>query len=139
MMKWRFGKIAAELNKLNAGICGFQEVINGNNIEDTSYQIAYHLRNISGLTYTTHWLYCHDFNEVYPEGLSILSCHPMSLPVSIDLNEDLSCGFPPLLKRFALVCEFEIFNHKLLFITLHLDHHKKRKLRTFSGRKVIKK
>jgi len=136
--EWRFGKIAYELSKRDAHICGFQEVINGNGVEDTSYQVAYHLRNITGLPYNTHWLYCHNFNETYPEGLSLLSSYPITSPVRIDLNEKLSCKENPLLPRFALSCEFKIGHHKILFTTLHLDHHKERTLRASQAEKLIK-
>ena len=135
--EWRFGKIAYELNKLNAHICGFQEVINGNGVEDTSYQIAYHLRNITGCSYKTHWLYCHHFNEIYPEGLSVLSPYNIEKATGIDLNKKLSCKITPLMPRFALSCEIEIFNKKILFTTLHLDHHKNRNLRTSQAKKLL--
>jgi len=134
---WRFGKIASELARLNVHICGFQEVINGNGIEDTSYQVAYHMNNITGLSYSTHWLYCHNFNGVYPEGLSILSSYPIINPLRIDLNEDLSSRLKPLLTRYALSCEINVGEGKVIFTTLHLDHHKERILRTSQAEKLV--
>jgi len=135
---WRFGKIAFELAKVKADICGLQEVINGNGIEDTSYQIAYHMNNITGLPYTTHWIYCHDFNDTYPEGVSVLSCHGISNVRKIDLNNELSCKFKPLLTRYALSAEILFGKEKILFTTVHLDHHKDRKLRASQAEKLIK-
>jgi endonuclease/exonuclease/phosphatase family metal-dependent hydrolase len=135
--EWRFGKIACELSKLEAQICGFQEVINGYGIEDTSYQVAHHMKNITGLPYTTHWLFCHFFNDIYPEGLSIMSHYPMINPVRIDLNENLSCKEKPLLTRFALSAEIDTGKEKILFTSLHLDHHKDRKLRTSQAEKLL--
>lgn len=135
--EWRFGKIAYELSQHETDICGFQEVINGYGIEDTSYQVAHHMKNITGLPYTTHWLFCHYFNDIYPEGLSIMSHHPMVNPVRIDLNENLSCKAKPLLTRFALSAEINIDGKKLLFTSLHLDHHKDRILRTSQAEKLL--
>ena len=135
--EWRFGKIAYELSQHETDICGFQEVINGYGIEDTSYQVAHHMKNITGLPYTTHWLFCHYFNDIYPEGLSIMSHHPMVNPVRIDLNENLSCKAKPLLTRFALSAEIDIDGKKLLFTSLHLDHHKDRNLRASQAEKLL--
>lgn len=135
--EWRFGKIAYELSKHETDICGFQEVINGYGIEDTSYQVAHHMKNITGLPYTTHWLFCHYFNDIYPEGLSIMSHYPMINPVRIDLNENLSCKVKPLLTRFALSAEIDIDGKKLLFTSLHLDHHKDRNLRASQAEKLL--
>ncbi len=135
--EWRFGKIAYELSKHETDICGFQEVINGYGIEDTSYQVAHHMKNITGLPYTTHWLFCHYFNDIYPEGLSIMSHYPMINPVRIDLNENLSCKVKPLLTRFALSAEIDIDGKKILFTSLHLDHHKDRNLRASQAEKLL--
>ncbi|MGV8124444.1 MAG: endonuclease/exonuclease/phosphatase family protein [Candidatus Xenobiia bacterium LiM19] len=119
----RFPEIAAELAFHNVDICGLQEVICGSGIEDTSYQIARHASSYDGATFSTYWAYCHKFYDRYPEGISILSRYPIENPQIISLDVTLKKGAKPLMPRYALAAEIGVRGHRVLFTTLHLDHH----------------
>lgn len=127
---WRFQEIAGELAFHRIDICGFQEVVRGNGIEDTSFQIARHIHKLTGDYYWTYWAYCHPFFDLYPEGISILSKYPIENPRVLDLKASLSNGARPILPRFALSAEFSVKGRRILFVTTHLDHHPDQKLRT---------
>jgi maltose 6'-phosphate phosphatase len=126
----RFPQIAEELIEQNVHICGFQEVIRSSDIEDTSFQIARHMGNLTGREHFTYWAYCHPFFDRYPEGLSILSCFPINNPRIIDLTVRLKNGAQPLLPRIALSVELRRAENRIIFVTLHLDHHPQASLRT---------
>ena len=126
----RFQQIAGELAYYDIDICGLQEVINGNGIEDTSFQVARNLYKLTGNYYWSYWAYCHPFYDLYPEGIAILSRHPIQKPTIIDLNVSLRKKLQPLLPRVALSAEFELKGRRLIFTTTHLDHHPDEAVRT---------
>ena len=130
----RFYEIARELNYYGVDICGFQEVINGNGIEDTSFQTAKHLMNMTGRQWYTYWVYCHPFFDKYPEGISVLSGVPLSEIAIIDLNKIKA---RPLMQRYALAVTAEFGEKRIRFVTTHLDHHKKAQVRTEQAKKII--
>jgi endonuclease/exonuclease/phosphatase family metal-dependent hydrolase len=136
--RWRFQEIARVLLEHRVEICGFQEVIKGGGIEDTSYQVARCMKDCSEDTYQTWWAYCHPFYGRYPEGISILSRLPMENPAIIDLNVTIKKGIKPILPRFAVAAEFRIGEKLLLFATLHLDHHHAATLRTAQAVKLLR-
>lgn len=121
--KNRFPEIAMELYRNNVDICGFQEVVKSKDIEDTSYQIARHLQNISGDNFKTYWVYCHPFYDKYPEGISIMSRFPIENPIVIDLDVTIRKRIKPHMPRVALAVQVNARGRKILFITTHLDHH----------------
>lgn len=126
----RFPEIAAELAFHSVDICGLQEVISGCGIEDTSYQIARHVSSSDGATFSTYWAYCHKFYDRYPEGISILSRYPMENPQILSLDVTLKKGAKPLMPRYALAAEIGVRGYRVLFTTLHLDHHPLPTMRT---------
>jgi len=133
----RFPEIAAELAYHNIDICGLQEVICGCGIEDTSYQIARHLSCFSGARFSTYFAYCHKFYDRYPEGISILSRYPIQNPQILSLDVMLKKGEKPLMPRYALAAEIDVRGHRILFTTLHLDHHPMPSIRTAQAAALI--
>lgn len=134
---FRFPEIAAELAFHNVDICGLQEVISGDGIEDTSYQIARHISSSDGTTFSTYWAYCHRFYDLYPEGISILSRYPIENPQILSLDVTLRKGAKPLMPRYALAAEIDVRGHRVLFTTLHLDHHPLPTVRTAQARVLV--
>lgn len=134
----RYEEIAEELASQRIDICGLQEVVKGNGIEDTSFQIARHLYRLTGDYYWTYWAFCHPFFDKYPEGLSILAKYPFENPTIIKLDVSLKSGAKPLLPRVALSVECVIKARRIRFITLHLDHHPDPELRTAQASVLLK-
>ena len=135
---WRFQEIAEELARHQIDVCGLQEVVKGDGIEDTSFQIARHLYRITGNYFWTYWVHCHPFYDRYPEGISILSKYQFENPEVIDLAVTLSKGDRPLLPRFSLIAGFTIKGRKLLFCTQHLDHHPNPQIRAAQASLLVK-
>ncbi len=133
----RFPEIASELAYHQVDICGLQEVICGNGIEDTSYQIARHISSSDGARFSTYWAYCHKFYDRYPEGIAILSRYPIENPQIISLDVTLKKGTRPLMPRYALAAEINVRGHRVLFTTLHLDHHPLPSVRTAQARVLV--
>jgi maltose 6'-phosphate phosphatase len=134
----RFPQIAEELIEKDVDICGFQEVIKSSDIEDTSFQIARHMGNLTGNEHYTYWAFCHPFFDRYPEGLSILSRFPIKNPRVIDLTVKLKNGAKPLLPRIALAAELSTPRGRIIAVSLHLDHHPQASLRTAQAALLVK-
>ncbi len=117
----RFSEMASELAELRPDLCALQEVIVDGR-KNTAERLAEMLGELTGGRYYTHFVECHPFYGKYPEGVAILSSHPLKNAGAIDLNHlgDLS----PLLPRYAAVSEVELNGRRLLFVSVHLDHHK---------------
>lgn len=130
----RFYEIARELAYHGVDICGFQEVINGNGIEDTSFQTARHLMNITGRRWYTYWAYCHPFFDRYPEGISVLSHVPLTEIAIINLE---TTKVRPLMQRYALAATCVFGEKRVRFVTTHLDHHKKARVRTDQAKLIL--
>ncbi|MDQ7824999.1 MAG: endonuclease/exonuclease/phosphatase family protein [Candidatus Eremiobacteraeota bacterium] len=126
----RFPAIARELAAHRVDICGFQEVVKSETIEDTSYQVARYLSHLTGTRYHTYWAFCHPFYDRYPEGISILSRFPITSPSVIDLDVTLRRGAKPLMPRKALAASIAVRGKRIIFVTLHLDHHRMAAVRT---------
>ncbi len=134
--EYRFYRIAQELQYHRADICGFQEVINGMGVEDTSYQVARHLMNLTGERWYTYWAYCHPFYDRYPEGISVLSRVPLQEVGVINLDVAVR-KTRPLMQRYALAVTAELGGKAVRFVTTHLDHHKTASIRTQQAQKII--
>lgn len=134
----RFPEIASELAYHHIDVCGLQEVICGDGIEDTSYQIARHISSYDGVKFSTYWAYCHRFYDRYPEGIAILSRYPIENPQIISLDVTLKKGAKPLMPRYALAAEIGVRGHRVLFTTLHLDHHPLPTMRTAQAGVLVK-
>lgn len=132
----RFKKIAELLCEHKVDICGFQEVINGCGIEDTSYTVARFLKMLTGEEWRTYWTYCHLFYDRYPEGISILSRFPMKNIEIVNLDTNVN-GKTPLMQRYALYALIDCGSFSVNFATTHLDHHNMASIRTQQAQKII--
>ncbi len=134
----RFKRIAAELSTNDPEICVYQEVISGAGIEETSAQIAALMTKTTGYYYRTHYGYCHQFMEKYPEGIAVSSRYALKNPQTIDLNKGLLNGLRPLMERFAAAAEIEIYGRRFLFASVHLDHSEDPMVRYAQAEKLVK-
>lgn len=132
----RFPQIAKLLFEAGIDICGFQEVINGAGVEDTGYQTARYMEQLSGKKWSNYWQYCHLFFDRYPEGISIMTCHPI-LDVSITPLDIKFKKKSPLMPRFALTAKIDFHGREVLFTTTHLDHHPIGVIRTLQADRII--
>lgn len=134
----RFSQIAKELSSFDLDLCAFQEVISGHGKEDTSGQVAHWMTEITGFHYKTHFEECHLFHNKYPEGVSVMSRHELKEVRRIDLNLELRDGLTPYMARFAVVAELIIYGRKVIFVSLHLDHHENPQVRLAQLEKLEK-
>lgn len=125
----RFRQISSELSSFDLDLCAFQEVISGHGIEDTSGQVAKWMTEKTGFHYITHFEECHLFHDKYPEGVSVASRHELKAVHRIDLNFGLRDGLAPYMKRYAAAAEVGIYGRKVIFVSVHLDHHENPQVR----------
>ncbi|WP_167893604.1 endonuclease/exonuclease/phosphatase family protein [Thermococcus sp. M36] len=117
----RLPRIAERLSKLRPDICALQEVVVDGD-KSTAERLAEMLGELTGENYRVHFIESHLFYERYPEGVAVLSKYPFKVVGSIGLN-DLG-GLSPLLPRHAAVSGVKIHGRRILFVSVHLDHHK---------------
>ncbi len=132
----RFYQIAKLLWESGVIVCGFQEVINGAGIEDTSWQLAKILMAETNSKWYTYWQYCHHFYDLYPEGISILSAYPIEEIFVSDLSKNRG-RIAPLMQRYALIATINVEGLRVRFAVTHLDHHKLTSVRTYQTRQII--
>ncbi len=133
----RFRRIAHELSAFNPDLIAFQEVISGNDVEETSTQIANWLTKITGYHYRTHFAYCHQFMEIYPEGIAVSSKYELKNSKAIDLNRGLRNKLRPSMERYAAVAEIEIYGRRFIFASIHLDHAENKEIRLAQVEKLL--
>lgn len=133
----RFRKIASELSIFDPQLCAYQEVISGAGISETSAQIASWMTKMTGSYYRTYYSYCHLYMETYPEGVAVSGCSELLNTNTIDLNDKLSGSLRPAMDRFAATCEFNIYGKRIIFSSLHLDHHENKDVRLAQAEKLV--
>ncbi|MBF0464071.1 MAG: endonuclease/exonuclease/phosphatase family protein [Nitrospirae bacterium] len=134
----RLKRIANELCVYDPDLCAYQEVIKGAGIEETSLQIADMMSGITGMYYRTQYGYCHMYMNKYPEGIAVSGRYNLKNPQIIDLNKDLVEGLHPLMDRYAAAAQFEIYGHKVIFASVHLDHSENPRIRYAQVEKLVK-
>ncbi len=133
----RFRRVANELSVFDPEVCAYQEVISGAGIEETSAQIARWMTNMTGNYYRTHYSYCHLYMERYPEGVAVSSRYELKNKQTINLNANLMGGLRPAMERYAAACEVEIYGRRVIFVSLHLDHHENSDIRLAQAQKLL--
>lgn len=133
---FRFRRLAGELSRTDPHLCAFQEVIDGAGIENTSRQIGRWMSSITGYAYRSQFCYCHEFMEKYPEGVAVAFRSPMKKATTIDLTL-LRDGLKPTMPRNALAVETEVFGHKVVLASVHLDHNADPEVRLAQGEKLV--
>lgn len=133
----RYGLIADRLSLLDPDICAFQEVISGAGIENTAQQIAGRMSAVTGSYYREHFAECHLFMEKYPEGVSTVSRHQLKNNSVIDLNTGLRKRLIPDMERYSAVSEIEIYGHRVVFASIHLDYNKVPEVRLAQAEKLL--
>ncbi|MEO5357576.1 MAG: endonuclease/exonuclease/phosphatase family protein [Nitrospirae bacterium YQR-1] len=134
----RLKRIANELCVYDPELCAYQEVIKGAGIEETSLQIAKMMSDVTGMYYRTLYGYCHMYMNKYPEGIAISGKYNLINPQVIDLNKNLVEELHPLMDRYATAAQFEIFGHKVIFASIHLDHGENPRIRYAQVEKLVK-
>ncbi len=134
--RFRFRRIAGELSRIDPHICAFQEAISGAGIEDTSAQIGQWMSSITGYGYRSQFCYCHEFMEKYPEGVAVSLRSPFRKARTIDLTK-LRDGLRPTMPRNALAVETEVFGHKIVLASVHLDHNADPEVRLAQGERLV--
>lgn len=132
----RFRLLAGGLSRLDPHICAFQEVIDGAGVENTGIQIGRWMSAITGYGYRSRYCYCHEFMEKYPEGVAVALRSPVKREWTIDLT-DLQGGLKPTMPRNALAVETEVFGHKIVLASVHLDHNADPLVRLAQGEKLV--
>jgi len=84
---------------------------------------------MTGFHYKTHFEECHLFHNKYPEGVSVASRHKLKGVYRIDLNYGLRDGLTPHMDRYAAALLVEIYGRKVVFVSIHLDHHENPQVR----------
>ncbi|ASJ12735.1 hypothetical protein A3L14_07475 [Thermococcus thioreducens] len=117
----RLRAIAERLSELKLDLCALQEVVVDGD-KNTAERLAEMLEGLTGEDYRVHFVESHLFYEMYPEGVAVVSRYPFREVGVIDLNDlgELS----PLLPRHAAVSGVEVEGRRILFVSVHLDHHK---------------
>jgi endonuclease/exonuclease/phosphatase family metal-dependent hydrolase len=133
---FRFRRLARELSRIDPHLCAFQEVIAGAGIENTSAQIGRWMSSTTGYGYRSQFCYCHEFMEKYPEGVAVSLRSPMKRATTIDLNI-LRAGLKPTMPRNSLAVETEVFGHKVVLASVHLDHNADPEVRLAQGEKLV--
>lgn len=119
---FRFRRMAKELSRYRPDLIAFQEVVNGAGVDDTGGQIARWLSSMTGQYYQSHFAYCHQFMDKYPEGVAVCSRVPLNLLTTIDLTLGLPKGLKPSMDRRAQMAETTLLGKKIILVSLHLDH-----------------
>lgn len=119
---FRFRRMARELSRHRPDLIAFQEVVSGAGVDDTGGQIARWLSSMTGQHYRSHFTYCHQFMDKYPEGVAVCSRVPISSLTVIDLSVGLPKGLKPSMDRRAQMAETTLFGKKVILVSLHLDH-----------------
>lgn len=119
---FRFRRIARELAAYRPDLIALQEVISGAGVEDTSGQIARWLSAITGEHYRSHFTYCHQFMDRYPEGVAVCARVAAKTVHSIDLTTHLANGLKPSMARRAQVTETSLMGKRVILASIHLDH-----------------
>ena len=132
----RFRRIAKELSNFDPHLGAFQEVIGSDSPENTGARIAEWMSRMTGYFYRTHYVLSHLFMDKFPEGLSILARHDLKNPQRIDLTHGLD-GRIPRLQRYAIASEVEIYEQKIIFVNVHLDHEDQ-KIRLAQAEKLLR-
>ncbi|MGC4117602.1 MAG: endonuclease/exonuclease/phosphatase family protein [Myxococcales bacterium] len=133
----RYALIARELAAFAPDLVGFQEVIDGAGIRETSAQLAAKMSGMAGADYRTVYTHCHLYMEKHPEGVAVASRHPFAHKASIDLNTGLAGGARPSMPRFAAAGQVEIRGRRVAFASTHLDHAADPSVRGAQARKLV--
>jgi endonuclease/exonuclease/phosphatase family metal-dependent hydrolase len=133
---FRFRRLAKELSRIDPHLCAFQEVIDGAGIENTGIQISRWMSSITGYNYGSHFCYCHEFMEKFPEGVAVALRSPTKKMSTIDLTA-LRDGLKPTMPRNAITVETEVFGHKVVLASVHLDHNADPRVRLAQGEKLV--
>lgn len=119
---FRFRRMARELSTYRPDLIAFQEVVSGAGIDDTSLQVARWLSSMTGEHYGSHFTYCHQFMDKYPEGVGICARVPVKRVTNIDLTANLAKGLRPSMDRCAQMAETTVSNKEVILVSVHLDH-----------------
>ncbi|MBF0345767.1 MAG: endonuclease/exonuclease/phosphatase family protein [Nitrospirae bacterium] len=134
----RLKRIANELSVFDPELCAYQEVINGAGIQETSAQIASWMTKITGCYYRTHYAYCHQFMDKYPEGVAVSGKFNLINSQRIDLNNGLTDYVRPLMERYAATTELDAYGKRIVFASVHLDHSENPNVRLAQAEKLLK-
>ncbi len=132
---FRLRRLARGLVEKDPHVAAFQEVVSEEGIEDSGAQVGRWMSAITGYHYRSHFAYCHQFMEKYPEGVGVSARSPVRNTRTIDLTL-LRDGLRPTMPRNALALETEIHTRKVLFASVHLDHNADPKVRLAQGEKL---
>ncbi|HEY3448130.1 MAG TPA: endonuclease/exonuclease/phosphatase family protein [Myxococcales bacterium] len=134
----RYRLIARELAAFDPDLVGFQEVIDGAGIRETSAQLAEKMSAMAGADYRTTYTHCHLYMEKHPEGVAVATRHPLTGAADIDLNVGLSGGVKPSMPRFAAACQVEVRGRRIAFASTHLDHAADPAVRAAQAQKLVR-
>ncbi|MBF0338490.1 MAG: endonuclease/exonuclease/phosphatase family protein [Nitrospirae bacterium] len=134
----RLKRIANELSVFDPELCAYQEVISGAGIQETSAQIATWMTKITGCYYRTHYAYCHQFMDKYPEGVAVSAKAQLVNVQRIDLNNDLTDNVRPLMERYAATADIDLYGARVVFASVHLDHGDNPNIQLAQAEKLLK-
>lgn len=134
---FRFRRIARELAAYRPDLIALQEVISGAGVEDTSEQVARWLSAITGEHYRSHFTYCHQFMDRYPEGVAVCGRVGAETVHSIDLTAHLANGLKPGMARRAQVAETSLMGRTVILASIHLDHLGASEVRLAQAEKLL--
>ncbi|MBF0539123.1 MAG: helix-turn-helix domain-containing protein [Nitrospirae bacterium] len=134
----RLKRIANELAVFDPELCAYQEVISGAGIQETSAQIATWMTKITGCHYRTHYAYCHQFMDKYPEGVAVSAKAQLVNVQRIDLNNGLTNNVRPLMERYAAAADIDLYGARVVFASVHLDHSENPDIQLAQVEKLLK-
>ncbi len=131
----RLRRLARSLAEIDPHACAFQEVVSEGGTEDTGARVNRWISAMTGYHYRSHFAYCHQFMEKYPEGVGVSMRSPVRNKMTIDLTL-LRDDLRPSLARNALAVETEILGRKVVFASIHLDHNADPEVRLAQAEKL---
>jgi endonuclease/exonuclease/phosphatase family metal-dependent hydrolase len=134
---FRFRRMARDLSRYRPDLIAFQEVINGAGVEDTSGQVSRWLSAMTGEHYRSHFTYCHQFMDRYPEGVAVCARVRATMVKSIDLTTNLKEGLRPSMDRLAQMVEATMLGRKVILVSVHLDHLSVGEVRLAQAEKLV--
>ncbi len=131
----RLRRLARGFAEIDVHAAAFQEVVNDGGAEDSGAQTSQWVSAMTGYHYQSHFAYCHQFMEKYPEGVAVSTRCPVKNERTIDLTL-LREGLKPTMPRNALALETEVHGRKVVFASVHLDHNANPEVRLAQGEKL---
>jgi len=131
----RLRRLAHGFAEIDVHAAAFQEVVKEGEANDSGVQTSQWASAMTGYHYQSHFTYCHQFMEKYPEGVAVSTRCPVKDERTIDLTL-LREGLKPTMPRNALALETEIHGRKVVFASVHLDHNADPEVRLAQGEKL---